>query len=109
MMYGILFFLATVTLIIGAKKIVSNMPNFKHKYVKNRWLWGIASMLFLALGILVVPEKVAPIRTVLIAFAIFDAMVFFEMTRIAIEQAMAIHDAINEKKLVAIRETKNGK
>lgn len=108
-MYGILFFLATVTMIIGAKKIVSNMPNFKYKYVKNRWLWGIASMLFLALGILVVPEKVAPIRTVLITFAIFDAMVFFEMSRIAIEQAMAIHDAINEKKLVAIREAKNGK
>lgn len=85
------------------------MPDFKYKYVKNRWLWGIASMLFLALGILVIPEKVAPIRIVLIVFAIFDAMVFFEMTRIAIEQAMAIHDATNEKKLVAIREAKNGK
>ena len=108
-MYGILFFLATVTMIIGAKKIVSNMPDFKYKYVKNRWLWGIASMLFLALGILVIPEKVAPIRIVLIVFAIFDAMVFFEMTRIAIEQAMAIQDATNEKKLVAIREAKNGK
>lgn len=96
-------------MIIGAKKIVSNMPDFKYKYVKNRWLWGIASMLFLALGILVIPEKVAPIRIVLIVFAIFDAMVFFEMTRIAIEQAMAIHDATNEKKLVAIREAKNGK
>ena len=108
-MYGILFFLATVTMIIGAKKIVSNMPDFKYKYVKNRWLWGIASMLFLALGILVIPEKVAPIRIVLIVFAIFDAMVFFEMSRIAIEQAMAVHDTINEKKLVAIREAKNGK
>lgn len=108
-MYTILFFVAAVGLIIGARKVVNQLPHFDNKTLQNRWIWGILSMVFLALGILVIPEKLSVIRIPLIIFAIFAAMVFFEMTRLAIEKAMAVHDAKNQEKMVAIREAKNAK
>ncbi|GAB2023889.1 hypothetical protein RyT2_29720 [Pseudolactococcus yaeyamensis] len=109
MMYNILFFGAIVGLIIGARKVVNYMPRFENQTIQNRWIWGILSMLFLAIGILVIPDKLSVIRIPVIIFAIFDAMVFFEMTRLAIEKAMVIHDAKNQEKLIAIREAKNAK
>ncbi|WP_285023737.1 hypothetical protein [Lactococcus garvieae] len=106
-MYSILFFIASATVIIGAKKFVKKVGRLQNKTVRNRWIWGILSMISLAVGILLIPGTVSFLKLPFIVFAIFSAMVFFEMTRIAIENAMAIHDENNEEKMKRIREAKN--
>lgn len=106
-MYSILFFIATAAVIIAARKFVNKAGHSENKTVRNRWFWGILSMLSLAIGVLLIPGAVSFLKIPFIIFAIFSAMVFFEMTRIAIENAMAIHDANNQEKLARIREAKN--
>lgn len=92
-MYRILFFVAAVALILGARILVANLERFESKLIKNRWIWGIVSMIFLAVGVMVIPPSLALLKIPFILSAIFAAMVFFEMTRGFIEKAMAAYNA----------------
>lgn len=92
MLYSILFFVTTVVVIIIARKFSIKVERSKNKYLRSRWFWGITSMLTLATGILLLPNFLAPLKIPFIIFAIFAAMVFFEMTRHAIERAMIIYN-----------------
>ncbi|MDR2833006.1 MAG: hypothetical protein LBV67_04740 [Streptococcaceae bacterium] len=91
-MYSILFFVATVAVILGARKLVANLDKFESKAIKNRWIWGIACSVSLAIGVLVIPAHLSLLKVPFIVFAIFGAMVFFEMSRNFIEKAMAVHN-----------------
>lgn len=106
-MYQIIFFVAIVMVILLAKKLVGHLPQIEQSYLKNRWLWGIFSMVSLAIGVLIVPNSLSGLKIPFIILAIFAAMVFFEMTRLSIEAAMAIHDAKNQEKMAQIQESKH--
>ncbi|KKF91485.1 MULTISPECIES: hypothetical protein [Lactococcus] len=98
MLYSILFFIATVIVILRARHFSIKAENFKNKYLRSRWFWGIMSMLALAIGILLLPSFLVLLKIPLIIFAVFAAMVFFEMTRHAIERAMTIYNKKNINK-----------
>ncbi|MCO7180903.1 hypothetical protein [Lactococcus formosensis] len=95
MLYSILFFVATVIVILCARHFSIKAESFNNKYLRSRWFWGIMSMFALAIGVLLLPSFLALLKIPLIIFAVFAAMVFFEMTRHGIERAMAIYNKKN--------------
>ncbi len=95
MLYSILFFVSTVMVILRARHFSIKAENFKNKYLRSRWFWGITSMLALAISILLLPSFLGILKISLLIFAVFAAMVFFEMTRHAIERAMTIYNKKN--------------
>jgi len=80
MIYGILFFFTALAVIIMSRITVAKVEGASSKFVKNRWIWGIASMASLTSGVLLSVEWFIG-KAILIVFAAFAAMVFFELNR----------------------------
>lgn len=97
MIYGTLLFIVIVLIIFLAWFFVKKAASFKNVVLKNRWFWGIFSIISLVSGIVIIPEKLPIVKIPLIIFGIWASMVFFEMTRLLVEQGMFLNNLDSTK------------
>jgi hypothetical protein len=105
MLYGILFFLAALAVIILSRVTVAKIEGASSKLPKNRWIWGISCLASLTIGVLL-PVAWLIAKVILIVYAAFAAMVFFELNRRYVESSVATSSELLTQKVAEIKANK---
>jgi len=105
MLYGILFFIAALVVIIGSKRFAAKLEEMDNKHLKNRWWWFLGVLVFLIAAVFL-PAQFAIVRGLLVVLAAFDAMVFFEMNRSFFNRGFEIQNRMNQRRIAELEAKK---